>query len=94
MDLHDYRQKVDRIDEEMTRLFAERLELSAQIAVYKRAHGLQVLDAAREREKLAEIEAKLPAELREYGASFYRHVFELSRERQEHVFLEADGKGD
>ena len=55
---------------------------------------MQVLDAAREREKLAEIEAKLPAELREYGASFYRHVFELSRERQEHVFLEADGKGD
>ena len=94
MDLQDYRQKIDKIDEEMTRLFAERMALSAQIAAYKKEHGLPVQDAAREREKLSEIEAKLPDELREYGASFYRHIFELSRERQERVFLEADGKGD
>ena len=94
MDLQIFRQRIDKIDEEMTRLFAERMAISAQIAAYKKEHGLPVLDAAREREKLSEVEAKLPDELREYGASFYRHVFELSRERQERVFLEADGKGD
>ena len=94
MDVQIFRQTFDTIDVEMSRLFAERMALSAQIAAYKKEHGLPVLDAAREREKLSEVEAKLPDELREYGASFYRHVFELSRERQERVFLEADGKGD
>ena len=86
--LQEYRQKIDKIDEEMTRLFAERMALSAQIAVYKREHGLPVLDAAREREKLEAIEEKLPDELKEYGASLYRHIFELSRERQERVLSE------
>lgn len=94
MDLQDYRQIIDKIDEEMTRLFAERMALSAQIAAYKKEHGLPVQDAAREREKLSEIEAKLPDELREYGASLYRHIFELSRERQERVFLQSGDEVD
>ena len=89
MDLQNFRQKIDKIDEEMTRLFTERMALSAQIATYKKEHGLPVLDAAREREKLSEVEAKLPDDLKEYGASFYRHIFELSRERQERVFLQS-----
>lgn len=94
MDLQDYRQKIDKIDEEMTRLFAERMALSVRIAAYKKEHDLPVLDAAREREKLSEIEAKLPAELREYGASLYRHIFELSRERQERVFFQSGDEVD
>ena len=85
MDLQGYRRKIDRIDGEMTRLFAERMALAEQIAAYKKAHDLPVYDAEREEEKLAEIRDKLPDELKEYGASLYRHIFELSRERQEHI---------
>lgn len=88
MDLQGYRRKIDRIDGEMTRLFAERMALAEQIAAYKKAHDLPVYDAEREEEKLAEIRDKLPDELKEYGASLYRHIFELSRERQEHILHE------
>ncbi|MBQ5535801.1 MAG: chorismate mutase, partial [Oscillospiraceae bacterium] len=52
MELKDYRAQIDRIDAELVRLFAERMELAAQIAAYKKAHGLAVLDSAREQEKL------------------------------------------
>ena len=51
MELSDYRAQIDRIDAELLRLFAERMQTAAGIAAYKKSHGLPVLDAGREREK-------------------------------------------
>ena len=83
MDLQDCRKEIDRIDDELVRLFAERMNVSAQVAAYKKEHGMAILDARREREKLAEITDRLPEELREYGTALYALIFELSRSRQE-----------
>ena len=85
MDLQQCRWEIDRIDREMTRLFAERMDVSAQVAEYKRETGAPVLDARREREKLAEIADALPEELKEYGAALYSLILELSRSRQERI---------
>ena len=83
--LNDYRAEIDRIDDELVALFARRMDICAEIARYKRAHGLPVRDDAREREKLRAIGEKLPGELRAYGVSLYERIFELSRERQENL---------
>lgn len=83
MDLQDCRKEIDRIDDELVRLFAERMDVSARVAAYKKEHSLPILDARREREKLSEITDKLPDELKEYGAALYALIFELSRSRQE-----------
>ena len=66
MDLNDYRKEIDRIDDQLIALFAQRMETAEKIAEYKKANGLRVLDARREREKMREILDKTPAALREY----------------------------
>lgn len=82
MDLNDYRKEIDRIDDQLIALFAQRMETAEKIAEYKKANGLRVLDARREREKMREILDKTPADLREYVSSLYSLIFELSRSRQ------------
>lgn len=85
MDLQQCRKEIDRIDDELVRLFAERMTVSETIAAYKKENGVAVLDARREREKLADVESKLPDELKEYGAALYALILELSRSRQERI---------
>ena len=63
MTLEELRARIDGIDAELIRLFAERMDVSAEIAAYKREHGMPVLDAAREREKLRRAAALLAGEL-------------------------------
>ena len=82
MELSDYRKQIDQIDEQITRLFAERMQVSAQIGSYKKEHGLPVLDPGRERQKLLEVAEKSPKELQEYAVSLYSLLFELSRSYQ------------
>jgi len=87
MDLNDYRAQIDAIDNELLRLFKDRMDVSCQIALYKKEHSLPVLDAAREREKLAEIYDKSDAELRPYVNKLYSTIFEISRACQESIAL-------
>lgn len=82
MDLNDYRKEIDRIDDQLIALFARRMETAEKIAAYKKANGLRVLDARREKEKMREILDKTPDDLREYVSSLYSLIFELSRSRQ------------
>ena len=83
MDLTDYRLKIDEIDGELVRLFKERMDVACQIALYKKEHGLPVLDAAREKEKLAAISEKAGEELQPYVQKLFSTLFELSRTYQE-----------
>ena len=65
MDLNDYRKEIDSIDDQLIALFAQRMETAEKIAEYKKANGLRVLDARREKEKMREILDKTPDDLRE-----------------------------
>ncbi len=82
-DLSVYREKIDHIDRELVRLFAERMEVAGEIGTYKREMGLPVLDAARERAKLGEVADMAPENMREYTKVLYSLLFELSRSHQE-----------
>ena len=82
MNLDEIRTEIDAVDDELTKLFAKRMELAAEVAEYKRENAMNVYDPARERKKLADISAKLPDDLKEYGFSLYSLIFELSRSRQ------------
>ena len=82
MDLNDYRTRIDQIDDQLVKLFAERMETVVGIAKYKEEHNLPVLDAGRERKKLLALAEKSPEALREYVVSLYSLMFELSRSYQ------------
>ena len=51
MDLQELRRRIDRIDDELVRLFAERMDVAAEVAAYNKEKGLPVLDASREQAK-------------------------------------------
>ena len=82
MDLNDYRRQIDEIDRQLLALFGQRMEVAAAIAAYKKEHGLPVLDGKREREKLLDVAAKTPDDLKDYAVSLYSLLFELSRSHQ------------
>ena len=55
MDLNDLRTEIDEIDRQIVDLFCKRMEISVKVSQYKIENGLPVLDASRERKKLAKI---------------------------------------
>lgn len=83
MDQNDYRKEIDAIDVELTDLFVRRMGVAANIADYKKEHGLPVLDAKRERDKLNDIVSQTPEKLQEYVSLLYQMIFELSRGYQQ-----------
>ena len=79
MDITELRSEIDKIDDKLLRLFCARMELSAQVADYKRERGLPIYAPAREREILQNVAQKAGTELSDYARSLYSTIFELSR---------------
>ena len=82
MNMDELRGRIDAVDDELLRCFAERMDIAGDIARYKAEHGLPVLDERREREMLYAVSEKAPEELQSYAVSLYALLFELSRSRQ------------
>ncbi len=83
MDLNDLREQIDAADAELLNAFIKRMEVSGQIALYKKENGLTVFDPARERRKLNDITSTVPAHLNSYATALYSLLFDLSRTYQE-----------
>ena len=82
MELKDYRNKLDRIDQEILALFHERMETVESIAAYKKAQGLPVLAAGWEKEILDRVRASSRDELAPYAATLFETLMYLSRDYQ------------
>lgn len=83
MELRDYRQELDVLDEQLTRLFVRRMELAGEIGELKKDKGLPILDREREREKLEQLLSLCPEERRLELEALYGRIFELSRSLQQ-----------
>ena len=82
MNLEELRAEIDTIDDNLLQDFAQRMNVVGQIGQEKKSEGLPTLDPAREREKLADIVAKLPPEMEQYGYTLWSMLFEISRSYQ------------
>ena len=82
MDIKDIRGKIDYIDDNILKLFLERMNLMRDVAEYKNARGLPVIDRAREREVLGNILDKAGDELGEYAYYLFSKLISLSCARQ------------
>jgi len=81
-DLNDIRTRLDEIDTRLTGLFAERMRTVAQVATYKKEHGLPILDTAREREVLNRVTLDAGQDLEHYMKILYQTLFSVSRAYQ------------
>ncbi len=82
MDITELRDEIDKIDDELVKLFRARMEISAKVADYKRERNLPIFVPAREREILQEVAEKAGPEMAGYTRSLYSTIFELSRSYQ------------
>ena len=82
MDLNELRQQIDQIDDQLVDLFSKRMDVSAQIAAYKRENNLPIFVPSREREKLLDVAQKAGPEMANYTKVLYSMLFELSRSYQ------------
>ncbi|MBO4951109.1 MAG: chorismate mutase [Clostridia bacterium] len=91
MELSELRQRIDNIDNELVKLFTERMGVSAQVAEAKRQTGKPVFDPSRERAIVKNLTENLDDEMANYVSVLYNSIFEISRARQNKL-LSGDSK--
>lgn len=85
-DLTDIRKELDATDQALVALFERRMTLALEVAAYKQAHCLPVLDAGRETQVLASRTAMLKdPRWAEDVRQLYETIMALSRAQQEKV---------
>ena len=89
MELSELRKEIDGVDEELVALFKKRMGLSAAVAEYKRANGMAVLDASRERALLSRVSDMSGEEFEEYTRIIYSTILDVSRAYQ-HSMLDIE----
>ena len=82
MDISELRSQIDAIDDQLVQLFAQRMDVAAQIADYKKEQNMPIFVPAREREKLMDVAEKAGPEMANYTRVLYSILFELSRSYQ------------
>lgn len=83
MDLQDLRVQIDKIDNEMIRLFEDRIKVSEDIARYKLSIGKPVFDPDREMSKIKSARAMASTDFNADGVeALFRQLMSISRMRQ------------
>ena len=82
MDITELRKEIDGIDQQMVPLFRRRMELSKEVAGYKKEHDLPVWQKNREREILAHVAELAGEEMEGYTRILYSTIFDLSKSYQ------------
>lgn len=87
-ELEKARQIINNVDKQMAELFVQRMQAAKAVAEYKKEHGLQVFDAAREAEVIRRNSDLVSDEtLKSYFVEFIRSNMEISKSYQ-HRLLE------
>lgn len=87
--LEEYRNQIDAIDRELVRLFLERMEVTGKVGEYKKAQGIPVLDAARERQVLSAKAALADDPARKADVhALYESIMAISRRQQRKLVVE------
>ena len=78
--LIEAREKINKIDKKMAKLFEERLEAAEAVAEYKHAHSLQIFDPKREEEVILNNSQLIKKDIhKEYYVSFQKSTMSLSK---------------
>ena len=85
-ELNILREQIDNIDAQIVSLLCQRLDAVKCVAEYKKAHGLEVLQHAREAEILNRIESMAnEREYAEHVLKIYAAVLETSKYMQRKI---------
>lgn len=77
--LTEIRTRITAIDEQISALFRERMQVSVDVAEYKRTAGTSIYDPVREHANIAAASERVPEELASYAAALQIVLMEASR---------------
>ncbi|MBE6704477.1 MAG: chorismate mutase [Ruminococcaceae bacterium] len=81
--LENARERINRIDAEMAKLFTERMEAAKDVAIYKKENGMPIFDASREAQVIERNSARVEDDrLRSFYVEFLKYNMNLSKEYQ------------
>ncbi len=81
--LENARERINRIDAEMAKLFCERMEAARDVANYKKENGMPIFDKAREASNVEKNSELVKDEnLRSFYVEFLKYNMKLSKEYQ------------
>lgn len=93
--LQDSRNEIDKIDEEMIKLFERRMEVCKDVAEYKLKTGKPVLDRKRELEKLEALKGKASDDFYAHGVEeLFEQIMSMSRKMQYKLLTEEGVNND
>ncbi len=92
MELEEVRTEIDRVNEELLRLFEKRMALCGQVAAYKQAHHMEVFVPAREVSILEKVQKQSIPAFAEYNLRFFNTLLSLSREYQQKLLENGNDK--
>ena len=85
-ELDKARQTINEVDKQMAELFKTRMDAVKAVAEYKRTHGLQVTDNAREAEVIRRNSKMVEDEtLKSYYVDFLQHNMDISKNYQHRI---------
>lgn len=83
MELHEIREEIRQIDEEMAELFVRRMEAVRKVAAYKNQRGLPVLDREQESRVIQGRSARIKdPELQPFYREFLQETMDISKRWQ------------
>lgn len=94
MDLLELRSQLDDIDEQIVKLYEERMEICSRVADYKIETGKKVFDKTREEEKLRKVKSLTHNEFNAYGVQeLFEQIMSMSRKLQYNKLAEVGSVG-
>lgn len=92
--IEELRGQLDDIDDQIVKLYEQRMRVCAQVGEYKIENGRKVLDRQRERDKLQDVAGKVSSEFHKKGIrELYVQLMSMSRKLQYQQLVEAGALG-
>ncbi len=85
--LEQSRERINEIDNDLVRLFLERMECVGNVAKYKKEKNLPVLNTARERDIISKLTLNTDETMSQYIKMLYLSIFDISRSYQENAII-------
>lgn len=92
--LEELRLRLDEIDEQIVELYEGRMQVCREVGELKVKAGRKVFDRQRERDKLADVSAKVSGDFNKKGVQeLYEQLMSMSRKLQYQLLVEAGALG-
>lgn len=92
--LGELREQLDLVDDQIVKLYEERMRICREVGEYKINSGTKVFDRQREKEKLADVAGKTATEFNKKGIQeLYQQLMSMSRKLQYQQLVQAGALG-